>query len=109
MADLARQTAKNGGYIVCPFCNSRGGKFCKCQAISNDPRLAEDWHPDNPPATGIVRSSKQRYLIFGVFWRRLYRSSVKWFACWSFKALSIFPDLTLTALCQQNAVGRQIS
>ena len=37
-----------GGQHVCPYCDSRAGKFCSCRAISSDPLLVREWHPDNP-------------------------------------------------------------
>jgi len=50
------------GYLVCPSCDSRGGSFCECQSVANDPSLSREWHLDNPSARGVAKSSRGRYL-----------------------------------------------
>ena len=57
---LTRLSAQ--GEIVCPFCESRAGKFCMCQSVAADPRLSAEWHPDNPPATQVAKSSNAKCL-----------------------------------------------
>jgi hypothetical protein len=42
--------------MVCPSCDGRRG-LCKCQSVANHPRLSREWHPDNPPATEVAKSS----------------------------------------------------
>ena len=58
---LTRLRAQGG--IVCPFCESKGGSFCLCQSVAEDPRLSKEWHPDNPiSATQVARNSNNKYL-----------------------------------------------
>jgi len=53
----------NGGRkIVCPDCYSGHGGFCECRSVESDPRLTREWHPSNPPASQVAKSSNKRYL-----------------------------------------------
>jgi len=62
VSSLTSRMIRNGGHIVCPSCDSSGGSFCECQSVANDPRLSREWHPDNPPARGVVKSSTRKFL-----------------------------------------------
>jgi hypothetical protein len=55
---------KNAGRIVCPFCESRGrgGRFCECQSIANEPRISNEWHSSNPPASQVAKNSNSHFL-----------------------------------------------
>jgi len=50
-----------GGHIVCPFCDCRSGGFCPCRSVAEDPKLSKEWHPGNPPATDVSKSSCTRH------------------------------------------------
>jgi len=53
-----------GGHLVCPSCKSRGrgrSSFCECQSVAEDPRLSREWHPKNPPADQVSKSSNTRF------------------------------------------------
>jgi len=51
----------NGGHIVCPYCACGNGGFCPCRSVANDPRLSREWHPSNPPAHQVAKSSGKKY------------------------------------------------
>jgi len=51
-----------GGQIICPCCNSGSGGFCECRSVGSDPRLFKEWHPSNPPASQVSKSSHKRCL-----------------------------------------------
>jgi len=53
---------RHGGHIVCPYCESKGTKFCPCRSVENDPQLWREWHPSNPPANQVAKSSNEKYL-----------------------------------------------
>jgi len=53
---------RNGGHIVCPFCVCGKGGFCPCRSVENDTRLSKEWHPSNPPANQVAKSSSKKYL-----------------------------------------------
>ncbi len=48
-----------GAIMVCPCCSSKGGSFCSCHAISANPRLAAEWHEDNPPPATVAQGSNK--------------------------------------------------
>jgi hypothetical protein len=48
-----------GRQIVCPSCDGKRG-LCECQSVANHPRLSREWHPDNPPATDVSKSSRRK-------------------------------------------------
>jgi len=50
------------GHIVCPSCDSKGDSFCECRSVANEPRLSREWHPDNPPAREVAKSSNKKFL-----------------------------------------------
>ena len=56
-----RDLTRNEGYIVCPYCESMGGHFCECQSVAAEPSLCKQWHPDNPPARQVAKSSSKKY------------------------------------------------
>jgi len=62
VADLTYRMTRNGGYMGCPSCDSNGGSFCECQSVANDPMLYREWHPNNPPARDVVKSSHSKFL-----------------------------------------------
>jgi len=53
---------KYGGQIVCPYCESWGGRFCECQSVALDPRLSKEWHPSNPPASQVAKCCGKKFL-----------------------------------------------
>jgi len=53
---------QRGGHIVCPYCESKMKKFCPCRSVSNDLRLFREWHPSNPPASQVAKSSNKRFM-----------------------------------------------
>jgi hypothetical protein len=53
---------QHGGHTVCPYCDCRFGGFCPCRSVANDPRLWKEWHPSNPPANQVAKSSLKKYI-----------------------------------------------
>jgi len=55
---------REGRRTVCPYCESRGrgGRFCMCRSVENEPRLLKEWHSSNPPASKVAKSSPGRFL-----------------------------------------------
>jgi hypothetical protein len=53
---------RHGGHTVCPYCYCGYGGFCPCRSVENDPRLSKEWHPSNPPANQVAKSSHGKYL-----------------------------------------------
>lgn len=58
-AGKASNLVQYGGNIQCPYCNSRGGKFCYCNSVAASDKLLEGYHPSNPPPESVP----QRTLI----------------------------------------------
>jgi len=46
---------------ILPYCKSKSGKFCVCQAVANEPPFKE-WYPSNPPASQVSRCSPKECL-----------------------------------------------
>jgi len=55
---------RNGGHTVCPYCDCGFGGFCECRSVEHDPRLYKEWHPSNPPAREVARSSHQKKYLW---------------------------------------------
>jgi len=53
---------QRGGRMVCPYCACGHGGFCECRSMESDPRLLREWHPSNPPANKVSKSSGKKCL-----------------------------------------------
>jgi hypothetical protein len=56
------QLTRNGGLKGCLYCDGKGGLFCMCQTVANEPRLYKEWHSDNPPASQVAKCSHGKFL-----------------------------------------------
>jgi len=61
-ARIYNLTRPGGLLLVCPCCVSRGGGFCECRSVQNDPQLSKEWHPSNPPAGQVAKGSTAKYI-----------------------------------------------
>jgi hypothetical protein len=53
---------RNGGHVVCHYCESEAGSFCECRSVESDPRLSKEWHSGNPPSREVAKSSHKSFL-----------------------------------------------
>jgi hypothetical protein len=68
---------QHGGHTVCPYCDCRFGGFCPCRSVENDPRLWKEWHPSNPPANQVAKSSRRKVLWLCPKGHPSYKASCK--------------------------------